>query len=111
MKTEISENKINHIAILQKQMDDIKQKHDLMKQALLALRNIKESNEVSQTVKYRSRVGEFSRLPPNVKITLPTFKPEPVDSEKLYSFFGQITPLSMIKRTNYRRSYPHNRLK
>lgn len=87
MKTEISENKINHIDILQKQMDDIKQKHDLMKQALLALRKIKESNEVSQTVKYRSRVGEFSRLPPNVKITLPLFKPAPIDSEKLYSFF------------------------
>uniref|UniRef100_A0A8W8LTI7 Tripartite motif-containing protein 3 n=1 Tax=Magallana gigas TaxID=29159 RepID=A0A8W8LTI7_MAGGI len=42
----------------------------------------------------------FSKLPPKVQVSLPTFIPKPIDREKLYSLFGQITPLSTATEEN-----------
>ncbi|XP_065937955.1 E3 ubiquitin-protein ligase TRIM71-like [Magallana gigas] len=94
MKTEISEIKEKHRDILQKHLDEIKQIQSLIKQTLLAIKEIKTSTELAPTIKYSSKIREFSKLPPKVKVTLPTFIPKPIDREKLYSLFGQTTPLS-----------------
>ncbi|XP_052679729.1 uncharacterized protein LOC128160452 [Crassostrea angulata] len=93
MKTEISKMKVKHKEILQKHLAKIKQIQSLIKQIILALRTLEKSTEVSQTFEYSSKVSEFSKPPPKVKVTLPTFIPKPIDHEKLYSLFGQITPL------------------
>uniref|UniRef100_K1PVF0 B box-type domain-containing protein n=1 Tax=Magallana gigas TaxID=29159 RepID=K1PVF0_MAGGI len=93
MKTEISEIKEKHRDILQKHLDEIKQIQSLIKQTLLAIKEIKTSTELAPTIKYSSKIREFSKLPPKVKVTLPTFIPKPIDREKLYSLFGQITPI------------------
>nr|XP_034317785.1 uncharacterized protein LOC105323897 isoform X3 [Crassostrea gigas]XP_034317786.1 uncharacterized protein LOC105323897 isoform X3 [Crassostrea gigas] len=100
MKTEISEIKVKHRDILQKHLDEIKQIQSLMKQTLLAIEEIKKSAKVSPTIEYSSKIREFSKLPPKVKITLPTFIPKPLDHEKLYNLFGQITPLSTATEEN-----------
>ncbi|XP_034309272.2 uncharacterized protein [Magallana gigas] len=94
MKAEISEIKVKHRDILQKRLDEIKQIQALIKQTLLAIEEIKKSTEVSPTIEYSSKIVEFSKLPPKVKVTLPTFIPKPLYHENLYSLFGQITPLS-----------------
>nr|XP_034309272.1 uncharacterized protein LOC117683680 [Crassostrea gigas] len=94
MKAEISEIKVKHRDILQKHLDEIKQIQALIKQTLLAIEEIKKSTEVSPTIEYSSKIVEFSKLPPKVKVTLPTFIPKPLDHENLYSLFGQIIPLS-----------------
>eukprot|EP00105_Crassostrea_gigas_P040453 XP_019924601.1 PREDICTED: uncharacterized protein LOC105332553 [Crassostrea gigas] len=100
MKTEISEIKIKHRDILQKHLDEIKQIQALIKQTLVAIEEIKKFTEVSPTIEYSSKIREFSKLPPKVKITLPTFIPKPLDHEKLYNLFGQITPLSTATEEN-----------
>ncbi|XP_052677306.1 uncharacterized protein LOC128158479 [Crassostrea angulata] len=100
MKTEISEIKEKHRDILQKHLDEIKQIQSLIKQTLLAIKEIKTSTELAPTIKYSSKIREFSKLPPKVKVTLPTFIPKPIDREKLYSLFGQITPLSTAIEEN-----------
>ncbi|XP_034305168.2 tripartite motif-containing protein 2-like [Magallana gigas] len=100
MKTEISEIKDKHRDILQKHLDDIKQIQSLIKQILLAIKEIKNSTEVSPTIEYSSKIREFSKIPPKVKVTLPTFIPKPVDREILYSLFGQITPFSTATEEN-----------
>uniref|UniRef100_K1Q1Q1 Tripartite motif-containing protein 2 n=1 Tax=Magallana gigas TaxID=29159 RepID=K1Q1Q1_MAGGI len=100
MKTEISEIKVKHRDILQKHLDEIKQTQALIKQTLLAIEELKKSTEVSPTIEYSSKIREFSKLPPKVKITLPTFIPKPLDHEKLYNLFGQITPLSTATEEN-----------
>eukprot|EP00105_Crassostrea_gigas_P033720 XP_011457194.1 PREDICTED: uncharacterized protein LOC105349198 [Crassostrea gigas] len=94
MKTEISEIKVKHRDILQKHLDEIKQIQSLIKEALQALKEIEKSTEVSSTIEYSSKITEFSKFPPKVQVLLPTFTPNPIDSEKLYRMFGQITPSS-----------------
>nr|XP_034317784.1 uncharacterized protein LOC105323897 isoform X2 [Crassostrea gigas]XP_034317787.1 uncharacterized protein LOC105323897 isoform X2 [Crassostrea gigas]XP_034317789.1 uncharacterized protein LOC105323897 isoform X2 [Crassostrea gigas] len=100
MKTEISEIKIKHRDILQKHLDEIKQIQALIKQTLVAIEEINKFTEVSPTIEYSSKIIEFSKLPPTVKVTLPTFIPKPLDHEKLYNMFGQITPLSTATEEN-----------
>ncbi|XP_065930019.1 uncharacterized protein [Magallana gigas] len=99
-KTEISEIKVKHRDLLQKHLDEIKQIQALINQTLLAIEEIKKSTEVSPTIEYSSKIREFSKLPPKVKITLPTFIPKPLDHKKLYNMFGQITPLSTATEQN-----------
>ncbi|XP_052677307.1 uncharacterized protein LOC128158481 [Crassostrea angulata] len=100
MKTEISEIKVKHRDILQKHLDEIKQIHSLIKQTLLAIKEIKTSTELAPTIKYSSKIREFSKLPPKIQVSLPTFISKPIDREKLYSLFGQITPLSTASEEN-----------
>ncbi|XP_065929728.1 uncharacterized protein [Magallana gigas] len=100
MKIQISGIKVKHRDILQKHLDEIKQIQALIKQTLLAIEEIKKSTEVSPTIEYSSKIREFSKLPPKVKIALPTFFPKPLDHEKLYNMFGQITPLSTATEEN-----------
>nr|XP_019925335.2 uncharacterized protein LOC105334330 [Crassostrea gigas] len=94
MKTEINKIKVKHRDILQKHLDEIKQIQSLIKQTLLAIKEIEKSIEVSPAIKYNSKIRELSKLPPKIEVPLPKFIPKPIDHEKLYSLFGQITPLS-----------------
>uniref|UniRef100_K1PMU2 Tripartite motif-containing protein 3 n=1 Tax=Magallana gigas TaxID=29159 RepID=K1PMU2_MAGGI len=100
MKTEISEMKVKHRDLLKKHLDEIKQTQALIKHTLLAIEELKKSTEVSPTIEYSSNIREFSKLPPKLKVTLPTFIPKPLDHEKLYNLFGQITPLSTATEEN-----------
>eukprot|EP00105_Crassostrea_gigas_P042948 XP_019927096.1 PREDICTED: uncharacterized protein LOC109620032 [Crassostrea gigas] len=100
MKTEISKIKVKHKELLQKHLNEIKQIQSLIKETLHALRKVEESTEVSSTIEYNSKIREFSKPPPKVMVTMPTFIPKPIDCEKLYVLFGQITPLSTVTEEN-----------
>uniref|UniRef100_K1RIG0 Tripartite motif-containing protein 3 n=1 Tax=Magallana gigas TaxID=29159 RepID=K1RIG0_MAGGI len=100
MKTEINEIKVKHKDILQKHLDEIKQIQSLIKETLHALRKLEKSTEIFPAIEYSSKIREFSKLPPKVQVSLPTFIPKPIDHEKLYSLFGQITPLSTATEEN-----------
>ncbi|XP_034317427.2 uncharacterized protein [Magallana gigas] len=100
MKIEISEIKIKHRHILQKNLDEIKQIQFLIKEALQALKEMEYSTEVFPIIKYSSKVREFSKLPPKVQVSPPTFISKPIDREKLCSLVGQITPLSTDTEEN-----------
>ncbi|XP_065938072.1 E3 ubiquitin-protein ligase TRIM71-like [Magallana gigas] len=100
MKTELSEIKVKHRDILQKHLNEIKQIQSLIKETLQTIRKIEKSTKVSSTIEYSSKIREFSKLPPKVQVSLPTFIPKPIDREKLYSLFGQITPLSTATEEN-----------
>ena len=66
MQKEIGEIKVKHHSLLQKHLDEIKQVQSLMQQTLLALNEIEKYNEVSPTNYYRSKIEEFSKLPPKL---------------------------------------------
>ncbi|XP_052678656.1 uncharacterized protein LOC128159567 [Crassostrea angulata] len=100
MKTEINNIKVKHKDILKKHLNEIRQIQSLIQQTLLAMKEIKKSTEVSSTIEYSSKIREFSKLPPMVQVSLPTFISKPIDREKLYSLFGQITPLSTATEEN-----------
>ena len=94
MEKEIGEIRVKHHIILQKHLDEIKQLQSLMQQTLLALNEIEESNEVSQTIHYSSKNEEFSKLPPKVNVSMPTFIPKEIGIEELFILIGKLTPLS-----------------
>eukprot|EP00105_Crassostrea_gigas_P032451 XP_011455462.1 PREDICTED: uncharacterized protein LOC105347907 [Crassostrea gigas] len=100
MKTEISEIKVKHRDILQKHLNEIKQIQSLIKQTLRAIDEIEKSTEVSPTIAYSSKIREFSKLPPKLQVSLPTFIPKPIDREELYSLYGHINPLSTATEEN-----------
>ena len=60
MEKEIGEIKVKHHSLLQKHLEEIKQLQSLMKQTLLALNEIEESNEVSATIHYSSKNEDFT---------------------------------------------------
>ena len=94
MEKEIGEIRVKHHIILQKHLDEIKQLQSLMQQTLLALNEIEESNEVSQTIHYSSKNEEFRKLPPKVHVSIPKFIPKQIEREELCSLIGKLTPLS-----------------
>lgn len=96
-KTETSVIKEKHRDRLQEHLNKIKQQQDLMKKALLALRDITTSNEMSQTIEYMPTIGRFSRSLPKVNVTPPTFKSAPIDREELLTLFVRITPMSIME--------------
>ncbi|XP_065937919.1 uncharacterized protein [Magallana gigas] len=100
MKIELSEIKVKHKDILQKHLDEIKQTQSLIDKALLAMKETKESTEVSQTIEYSSKIKEFSKMPLKITVRMPTFIPKSIDHEKLYSLFGQITAFSTSTEEN-----------
>lgn len=75
-------------------MDEVKNTHSRIKHRLAALKAVEKSTEVSTTIEYNSEIKEFSKLPRMIKVCLPTFIKKPIDPVKLYSFFGEIIPLS-----------------
>ncbi|XP_078341538.1 uncharacterized protein LOC144617509 [Crassostrea virginica] len=94
MEKEIGEIKMKHLSILQKHLDEIKQLQSLVKKTLLALNEMEESNEVSPTILYNSKIEEFSKLPPKVNISIPKFIPKQMEREELCSLIGKLIPLS-----------------
>lgn len=95
VKSEINEIKVNHREILQKHSDVVKQIPSLMKHSLRALNEIEQSTKLSLTIRYSSKIREFSKLIPKVMVTMPTFTQKLIDHKKLYSLFRQITSLSI----------------
>ncbi|XP_056005256.1 uncharacterized protein LOC125659661 [Ostrea edulis] len=94
VENEIEEMKIKHLGILKKHLDEIKQIRSLIEQSLITLKKMEESNEVSVTMEYRSENKEFRKLPPKVRVSLPAFSPNMIDSEQLYKSLGSLIPLS-----------------
>lgn len=85
---------MKHKDILQKHLDEIKHIQSLIEKTVQTIKEIEESNELSKTIEYNSKNGEFSKLPPKVIVSLPTFISKPMDHKNLCSLFGQVTPLS-----------------
>nr|XP_022302123.1 uncharacterized protein LOC111110081 [Crassostrea virginica] len=94
MEKEISEIKMKHHSILKKHLNEIKQVQSLMQKTLVSLNEIEESNEVSPTIHYSSKVEEFRKLPPKVNVSMPKFIPKQIEREELCSLIGKLTPLS-----------------
>lgn len=51
-------------------------------------------------IKYSSKIREFRKVRPKMKVSLPTFTLNPIDGAKLYSLFGHITPLATATEEN-----------
>ncbi|XP_078336303.1 uncharacterized protein LOC111100269 [Crassostrea virginica] len=91
---EIDEDKLKHLSILTKHLEEIKQLQSLMHETLHSMYEMEESNEVTSTIHYSSKNQKFSKLPPNIIVSMPKFIPKPIKKEDLCSLIGKLTPLS-----------------
>ncbi|XP_048764863.2 E3 ubiquitin-protein ligase TRIM71-like [Ostrea edulis] len=94
-KTDIEEIKTKHLAILEKHRDEITHRMTEMKQAILEMKNILDTNDISLISTYKSRNDEFNILSPKIKVTLPSLSTPRINTEKLNEVFGSLTSLSV----------------
>ncbi|XP_062599993.1 tripartite motif-containing protein 2-like [Saccostrea cucullata] len=92
-KSEIDEMKSKHLAALNKQEREIKQSTSDVKQSIVDLKKILDSDDVSLTSGYKSRNAEFRSLPPKVNVPLPSYSPHQINTEQLHQMFGSLSAL------------------
>lgn len=90
--------KVKHRDVLKRHLDEVKLTQSRIKQTLITLMEITESNDASLTVEYNCKIKEFSDLPPRIRVSLPRFTSKPLDVIKLCSFIGKISPLSFATK-------------
>nr|XP_022304494.1 tripartite motif-containing protein 2-like isoform X2 [Crassostrea virginica] len=94
-QAEIDEMNAQHLAAIEKQEAVINKALHEIKQVIVHLKSLLETSDVGHVSKYKSRNGDFRKLPPKLKISLPNFQPQKIDTEQLLKQFGSLSFLSI----------------
>nr|XP_022308241.1 uncharacterized protein LOC111114249 [Crassostrea virginica] len=86
-----------HLAAIEKQEAVINKALHEIKQVIVHLKSLLETSDVSHVSTYKTRNGDFRKLPPKLKISLPNFQPQRIDTEQLLKQFGSLRSLSIEK--------------
>ncbi|XP_048755783.2 E3 ubiquitin-protein ligase Midline-1-like [Ostrea edulis] len=92
-KADIVEIKTKHLSLLDKHADEITHRMTEINQVILEMKNILDTNDISLTSTYKSRNNEFNKLPPTIKVTLPSLSTPAINTETLNEMFGSLTSL------------------
>nr|XP_022309160.1 uncharacterized protein LOC111114909 [Crassostrea virginica] len=91
-QSEIEEMDEQHLAAITTQEDVINKALHEIKQVILDLQNLLDSDDVCLVSEYTSRNEEFRSLPAQFQVTLPTFSPQEINREQLYQQLGSLSP-------------------
>ena len=93
MTAEIDDIDAQIMAVIEKQEHANNRTINDIKQLILDLKSLLDTSDVGLVSKYRSRIEEFRKLPPKLKISLPNFLPQKINREQLLKQFGSLSPL------------------
>ncbi|XP_078321293.1 uncharacterized protein LOC111114909 isoform X2 [Crassostrea virginica] len=92
-QTEIEDMDEQHLAAITTQEEVINKTLHEIKQVILDLQNLLDSDDVCLVSEYTSRNEEFRSLPAQFQVTLPTFSPQEINREQLYQQLGSLSQL------------------
>nr|XP_022304370.1 E3 ubiquitin-protein ligase TRIM36-like [Crassostrea virginica] len=94
-QAEIGEMNAQYQAAIEKQETVINKALHEIKQVIVHLKSLLETSDVGHVSKYKSRNGDFRKLLSKLKISLPSFQPQRINTEQLLKQFGSLSPLSV----------------
>nr|XP_022304524.1 E3 ubiquitin-protein ligase TRIM71-like [Crassostrea virginica] len=94
-QAEINNINAQHLAAIEKQEAVINKALHEIKQVIVHLKSLLETSDVGHVSKYKSRNGDFRKLPSKLKISLPNFQPQRINTEQLLNQFGSLSCLSI----------------
>nr|XP_022308239.1 E3 ubiquitin-protein ligase TRIM36-like [Crassostrea virginica] len=94
-QSEIDKMNAKHLTAIEKQEGVINKALHEIKQVIVHLKSLLETSDVSHVSKYKSKNGDLKNLPPKLKISLPNFQPQRIDTEQLLKQFGSLSSISI----------------